>query len=461
MRYPTSTLIALFALTLSGCSSFNSGQEIEATNRELAEFTSGDLRLNRDSQETSERLIVREALLAASLTQDAAVRVALLGSPALQVLLETETARIADARRNGRLDNPSFTYERLRADDVTDISRILSFGLLELLTLPQRQRIAAAETEAAQLRLAMSVVDEVTRVRQSWVRAVAAQQRFRYAERILESAAASAELAKRMEAAGNFNRISRARQQAFEADARTKFLLAKQEATASREALVRALGLDDADASKLRLPERLPEVPKNALGADVISARVTAERLDLRLAESTWRAAARRNGLGEVTTRTDIDLGIIRDGEAKGYEIEVRLPVFDYGDLDRRVLDGRARAALNNLEETARAAGSHIREAYAGYLAAHEVARNHLDELVPLRRTISDESLLRYNGMIIGVFELLADAREQVTIVIAAIGAEEQFWLADAALKASLMGRPTTMALSAPSAADSNAAKGH
>ena len=33
---------------------------------------------------------------------------------------------------------------------------------------------------------------------------------------------------------------------------------------------------------------------------------------------------------------------------------------------------------------------------------------------MPLRKRISDENVLRYNGMLISVFELLADARQQV-----------------------------------------------
>jgi len=34
--------------------------------------------------------------------------------------------------------------------------------------------------------------------------------------------------------------------------------------------------------------------------------------------------------------------------------------------------------------------------------------------------------------------------------VIAAIGAQEQFWLADAALQATLVGRPTSAAVASP-----------
>ena len=50
--------------------------------------------------------------------------------------------------------------------------------------------------------------------------------------------------------------------------------------------------------------------------------------------------------------------------------------------------------------------------------------------------------MLRYNGMLIGVFELLADSRDQILSVSAAINAQKQFWLTDAALQATLVGRP-------------------
>jgi outer membrane protein TolC len=48
--------------------------------------------------------------------------------------------------------------------------------------------------------------------------------------------------------------------------------------------------------------------------------------------------------------------------------------------------------------------------------------------------------LLRYNAMLLSVFELLADAREQVTSVNAAIEATRDFWLADADLDAAIAG---------------------
>lgn len=454
-------LLFLAAALLSGCASLDADRAVDSANRSLAPFTDGQLELRDGVALPAARREARAAALSAPLTQEAAVRVALLGSPWLQALLAQKSAEVAEARRAGRIGNPKLSYERLRDHGETEIGRVLSLGLLELLTLPQRQRIAAAEGRAAELRLAVAVVDEVTRVRQAWVRAVAAEQRRRYAERVLESGALSAELARRMEAAGNFNRIARARQQSFEAEARAQTIVARQQAVVEREALVRALGLDDDEAARLQLPERLPDIPQTAVDPKTLTARATTERLDVALAEAGYRSAARRAGLGELTSRTDLELALIRDGEARGFEVELRLPVFDWGDLERRSLDGRTLAAANEFEATLRAAGSHLRESYSGYLAAHAVARNYLDEVVPLRRTISEESLLRYNGMLIGVFELLADAREQITAVMAAIDAQQQFWLSDAALQTALIGRPAAMSLAAPASSQGASGADH
>ena len=101
-----------------------------------------------------------------------------------------------------------------------------------------------------------------------------------------------------------------------------------------------------------------------------------------------------------------------------------------------------------------------MRETYSAYRTAFDVSRHYRDEIVPLRKTISEENVLRYNGMLIGVFELLADMRDQVRCVMAAIAAEQQFWLTDAALQASLMGKPTMISvgiMSAGSNSDSGA----
>ena len=69
------------------------------------------------------------------------------------------------------------------------------------------------------------------------------------------------------------------------------------------------------------------------------------------------------------------------------------------------------------MSEVAIRARSEVRESYDAYRTSYDLARHYRDEIVPLRKRISDENVLRYNGMLISVFELLTDARQQIAAV--------------------------------------------
>jgi outer membrane protein TolC len=94
--------------------------------------------------------------------------------------------------------------------------------------------------------------------------------------------------------------------------------------------------------------------------------------------------------------------------------------------------------SVNRVAEAAVTARSEAREAYSGYRASYDLARHYRDDVIPLRKKISQEVLLRYNGMLASTFELLADAREQAGAVNAYIEALKDFWLAHATLEATL-----------------------
>ena len=97
--------------------------------------------------------------------------------------------------------------------------------------------------------------------------------------------------------------------------------------------------------------------------------------------------------------------------------------------------------SVHRLAETAVNARSEVRERYQNYHAAYQMARHYRDTIVPLRKKISDEDLLRYNGMLISVFELLADAREQVASVDGYIEALKEYWVAETDLQSALGGK--------------------
>jgi outer membrane protein TolC len=162
-----------------------------------------------------------------------------------------------------------------------------------------------------------------------------------------------------------------------------------------------------------------------------------------------------------------LELGYIRNSETgqprqTGYEIEIRLPIFDWGGARAARAEHAYLQAVNRAADTAVRARSEVREAYSAYRTAFDLAKHYRDEIVPLRKRISDENVLRYNGMLISAFELLADARSQIASVNAYIEALRDFWVAEAGLELALYGQsPGAMALSSSAPASGGDAGGH
>lgn len=447
-------LISLAALTvalLSGCASLDIGKSLERANQTTASMTDGKLALLQTNEQREAKLQAANRLLLQPLSQNDAVQLALMNSPALQALLAQNLAGQAAALQLGRIANPALGFDRLRLGDELELGRLLSFGLVDLLTLPKRQTLAAREVDAAQLRLASDVVGAVVQIRAAWVMAVAAEQSSRYAAQVSDSASAGAELASRMQSVGNFSKLEQAKYHLMYADSTARLALAQARVQSTRESLIRLLGLTDVQASMLKLPERLPDLPKEPIDANSMTQKTLVERVDIGLAKAELASAATAQGITNVTSLTDVQLGLRRNSVSsptagtnqsrQGFELAIRLPIFDTGSNIRAAMNVQTLAAANRYESVVRAAGSSLRESYNAYRTQYDIAKHYQTEVIPLQKRISEENLLRYFGMFISVFDLLADAREQASVVMQAIDAQQAFWLADSSLQSTLLGR--------------------
>lgn len=465
-------IAAAVGLTLAGCATDGVKRDGEL----VASFAKDTYGASATPQLRNEdRVAARaqaETLLAQPLSADDAVRVALSLSPAFQAMLAEQSALSASAAQMGRLPNPVFTFERLvkKRDGAVDldIGRMLSISLLEFIYLPSRLKSAEAMQQQARLQGSARVVETATNARQAWVKAVAAQQSLTYFQQVMDTAEASAELAKRMYQAGNFSKLQRARQQAFYAEAAGQLARARQTAVTTREGLVRTLGLDSALAAQLKLPERLPDLPKAPKPESVLAQKALDQRLDVRMAAADLDLLAARNGYTKASSYLNaLHLTGVRISETgepvkKGYELELAIPIFDWGDAQRGKAASEYRAAMYRVAQTGIDAESSLREQYAAWRTAYDYALHYRDEVVPLKKLIADEMVLQYNGMLIGVFEMLTGTRDQIGSVISAIDAQRDFWLADAALDATLIGKPTNApAMSAAATSGGGAAGGH
>ncbi len=349
----------------------------------------------------------------------------------------------------------------------TSVGRSLGISLLDLLFLPARLEQAAFRQQQSRLQSSIALLNTITEVRQAWIDAVAAHQSARYRADVANAAGTAAELARRMQATGNFSRLQRAREQALAAEETANLIRARQNATATHEALILRLGLTPSQAQALHLPEPLPSLPETPMDEATAGAALLENRLDVRIARTDLDRMAKSLGLTRVTSVVSgLHVAGVRNsatGEStqRGFEIELPLPLFDFGDAARAGSEARYLSAFNRTLEVARNASSQVRVAYDGYRSAYDLARHYRNEVVPLYQNITEESVLQYNGMLIGAFDLLAAARAQSASVLRAIEAERDFWRADAALKASLLGQPIApLTLSSP-ASPAQAGGGH
>ena len=451
--------LATASVFLVGCASFSPDggfDKVSELTRERTGQAVSDQRTDASAQTARARVA---ELLKAPLTAESAVELALLNNRGLQAKFGELGIAESDLVRAGRLKNPSFSFGRLSGGGDVEIERAVLFDVLGLLTMPAAKEVGQRRFEQAQYQAAFDAVSLAADVRRAYFDAVAAQELVKFYQQVKETADASNELAKRMLQAGNFNKLTQMREQAFYADATAQLARAQHLATAEREKLTRLLGLYG-EQLNFRLPERLPDLPMQPTEPRNAEQTAMEKRLDVQLAKRSTEATARALGLTRATRLVNVlELGYQNKSEtgrprANGYEIELELPLFDFGSTRAARAEATYMQAVNRTAEVAVNARSEVREAYSAYRTSYDLAKHYRDEVVPLRKRISEENLLRYNGMLISVFELLTDAREQVAGVTGYVQALRDFWVAETNLQTALTGRsPGASSVSQPAAA--------
>jgi outer membrane protein TolC len=440
------TATALASLVLSGCASFSQDGGFTTVAQLTKERVGQTPTYQRTGEQTASAKAHVAELLKQPLSADSVVEIALLNNRDLQASYAELGIAESNLVRAGRLANPSFSFGRLSGGGAVEIDRAVLFDVLGLFTMPLARQVEQRRFEQTQLQAAYETVGVAGEARKAFFEAVTAQQLVGYFGQVKEAADASNELAKRMAAAGNFNKLSQMREQSFYSDATAQLARVQHQALAARERLTRVLALAS-DQLEFNLPERLPDLP--AAPAEPKDAEQTAmeKRLDVLMAKRATEATAKSLGLTKTTRFINVlNVGYQNQsntGESRknGYEIELELPLFDFGSARVARAQATYMQSVNRTAQVAINARSEVRESYSAYRTAYDLARHYRDEVVPLRKRISDENLLRYNGMLASVFELLADSKDQISSVTGAVEALRDYWVAETNLQSALTGR--------------------
>jgi outer membrane protein TolC len=309
--------------------------------------------------------------------------------------------------------------------------------------------------------------------RRAYYRAVASAELSALLTQAQSTAKTTAELATKLGETGSLNKLDQAREQVFYAETTADLATARQDAAGARERLARLLGLWGSDLD-FRLPSALPALPARAKSLPSIEVDAVSRRVDLQAARLELEAVARSYGLTQVTRflsmlevagiskkTSEPDSGTVRE---RGIEVQLQIPLFDFGEVRVRQAEAAYMGAVNRLAEKAVNVRSEARDAYRTYRASYDIAAHYQREVLPLRKIISDETQLRFSAMQIDVFALLQEARQRIAASRAAIEAKRAFWLANTELTVAINGAGSdaeTAPSQTASAAAASPAGGH
>jgi cobalt-zinc-cadmium efflux system outer membrane protein len=441
-------------LLLGACAAVQPREQLQALDEQVGTRLDQKVRWNQGRAEDQQAQAMVRKLLEDELSVDEAVQIALINNRGLQATYERLGLAQADLVQAGLLENPQLSAQYLFGDDgdLFEIAVIQNF--LDVFTLSARRKIGAAGARKATLEVAREVTHTAAQVRQAWFSVVADTQALELFQQVTLASEAGADLAARQYAAGTLSRRDQASQQAFYAQAIVEAARAEAQLAADREKVNRLLGLYG-DLTQWKIPGRLPELPPQVPGMENVESAAISQRLDLAAANAEVEMLARAAGLTRSTRwLSALGIGVAYkrepDGEKLlGPEVELTLPLFDQGQARVARAEAELREAERRLEQLAIDVRSEAREALMRLRAAHGVAGHYRDALLPLQQTVVSETLKFYNGMLVGVYDLLLARQAQVQTAKEYIDASKEFWLAWAELEQAVGGR---VALSAPTA---------
>ena len=371
-------------------------------------------------------------MLADELTLDESVAIALVNNREMRAAIARAGVVRAELVQAGLLDNPVFGFSLLSGNGIERRFSVIE-DFLSVFTLSARKKLAAGELERAHLQLAQHALDLAAEVKHTYYALVADRQAIELYAQVLDATEAAAELARRQFDTGTLSRREQAMHQAFYAQAALQGARAEAQFASDREKLNRQLGLWGQDTG-WKLPQRLPDVANTVPAAATLEQQAITQRLDLaaRRAEvetvhmaldytkqTRWLASL---GIG-FTVKRDTDGSYLR-----GPNLELGLPLFDGGQGRIARLEAQLQNAEARYAQLAIDIRAEVRDASTRLTASHELLRHYREAILPLNERIVDETLKFYNGMLVGVYDLLVAKQAQISAARDYIGTLRGFW---------------------------------
>ncbi len=333
------------------------------------------------------------------------------------------------------VDAGQLTLERATRLALQDEAKWLQPGMSALEAAQVRQQVSALRLDVQKL----------------WVDAVASRQSLAHSRDILAVAEVAAELGQRMAQVGNWSRARQIQEELPLWDARMRLDKAQLQADRALHALWRRAGAGmTVQALAQQLPAHLPTDLPALLGAqsgqapsgvsvDLATLQTMALQAHLRWSLEDLQARRLMAGLG----LSDAEQQAAHKALSEQVEQDRQgVPVWDPRTMRWGHAVENARQARLQADRLARQVRADVAMAWHAFELARQTSQHTQGEVLRLHTEQSQQTLLRYNGMLKSTWDLLASARTRIDSVDAALQAQRQVWLAHADLMAVLAGLP-------------------
>jgi cobalt-zinc-cadmium efflux system outer membrane protein len=439
MRLRAKVLLALFA---AGCGSVSAERGHDQVAAIVDQRTGHKTRWEKGPPDDAQVAEWVRGVTAQGLTRDRAVEIALVNNPELQATYEELGVSQADMVQAGLLRNPAFGLDlgfRINTGATNEVRVSLVQDFLDLFVLPLRKEIAREQFQAATLRVANQALGTVADVEKAFVSAQASVELMELRRTVVEAAAASTDLAQKQLEAGNLSELDRASQVATYQQAKLDLAREEIELLEAREAVNRLLGLWG-EATTWKFAEELPPLPPADANLEHLESFAMSRRLDVAVARRQAALLSKAVDLASSTRaigRLDVGVDMHQDPNGPlllGPNLVIELPIFDQRQATIARLEAQRREQERRLAGVAIDARSEVRLAEVRLRTSRETVLHYRDVVLPLRKDVSQQALLHYNGMFISVFQLLAAKQGEIDARRGYLEALRDYWRARAEL---------------------------
>lgn len=458
------SVVASVVVLGAGCASVSPDRGHDRVASLLAERIGHTTRWQKGPPDDAQIARWVRTLTSQGLTRARAVEIALVNNPDLQTTYEDLGVSQADMVQAGLLKNPTFGAElgfrvNSGANDEVRLSLVQDF--LDLFVLPLRKTIASEQFEADTLRVANRALEVASEAEKAFVAAQASAELVTFRRTVVEGASVAAELSQRQFEVGNISDLERDTQRAMYEQAKLDLAREEVDHLGTRERVNRLLGLWG-ETTSWRLGEALPPLPESEPKLEHLESLAMRQRLDVavarRQAALLWKAVdlARTSRL---FGRIDVGVDMHHDPNGPrllGPNLVIDLPIFDQRQAVIARLEAQRREQERRLAGIAVDARSEVRLAEVRLGADRQAVLHYRDVLLPLRKAISDQALMHYNGMFISPFQLIATKQGEIDARRGYIETLRDYWIARAELARAVGGpladvQSTTAILQPPS----------